>query len=221
MLNATAVKIHSGNYDTTTVHSLDLSNLGLTDISQLSTLCPDLHMLNLSGNKLKSLAGTEGLKKLEKLILDRTQVPLSGISKITSLNNLSIRECGILKAAALVPEELKKLTNLRYLDLRENPISKQPSLPHFIKKILPALRQLNGEFLLFSKIDNSSINKPPTVSFTGPETNINFNEVESKLNKQMDDVNSSIDECEARLDEAETLVNRKLHDFKKLAITIK
>ena len=125
MLSAAVVKIHSGNYDTTTVYNLDLSNLGLTDISQLSTLCPDLITLNLSGNKLASLAGTEKLPKLERLTLDRTGVPLAGIGKIPSLQYLSLRECGISQISALKPEEFGKLVNLRYLYLRQNPVAQQ------------------------------------------------------------------------------------------------
>ena len=67
MLDAPIVKVASGNYDTTTVYNLDLTNLGLSDISKLSKLCPDLITLDLTGNKLASLAGTENLHKLEKL----------------------------------------------------------------------------------------------------------------------------------------------------------
>lgn len=220
MLSAAVVKIHSGNYDTTTVYNLDLSNLGLTDISQLSTLCPDLITLNLSGNKLTSLAGTEKLPKLEKLTLDRTGVPLAGIGKITSLQYLSLRECGISQVSALKPEEFGKLVNLRYLDLRQNPVAQQSSLPQFVREIIPTVRQLNGEFLLFPKFDNTAIQKPPTVSFAGPDTNVNFDDVEQRLKKQMDEVATSIKECQARLSEAEILVHRRLKEVKDYAESI-
>lgn len=220
MLSAAVVKIHSGNYDTTTVYNLELANLGLTDISQIGSLCPDLITLDVSGNKLSSLAGTENLPKLEKLILDRTNVPLTGIGKITSLNYLSLRECGISQLNALKPEEFGKLINLRYLDLRQNPIAQQSTLPQFIREILPSVRQLNGEFLLFPKFDNTAIQKPPTVSFAGPDANVNFDEVETRLKKQMEDVQTSIKECQQRLSEAEILVHRRLKEVKEYAESV-
>jgi hypothetical protein len=52
---------NSGNYDTSTVYNLELCNLGWTDKSQLSNLSG----FDLTGNKLSSLVGTEGLSELE------------------------------------------------------------------------------------------------------------------------------------------------------------
>lgn len=220
MLSAAVVKIHSGNYDTSTVYNLDLKNLGLTDISQLSALCPDLITVDLSGNKLASLVGTEGLAKLEKITLDRTSVPLAGIGKIVSLQHLSLRECGISQLQALKSEEFSKLVNLRYLDLRQNPVAQQSTLPQFVREVIPTVRQLNGEFLLFPKFDNAAIQKPPTVSFAGPDTSVNFDDVEQRLKKQMDDVSTSIKECQQRLSEAEILVHRRLKEVKDYAESI-
>jgi hypothetical protein len=216
-LTPALIKIHSGNYDTSTVYNLELCNTGLTDISQLSNLCPDLITLDLSGNKLKSLSGTEGLTKLEKLVLDRTSVPLSGLGKISSLQQLSLRECGIAQLSALKPEEFGKLVNLRYLDLRQNPVTQQPTLPQFVREAMPTVRQLNGEFLLFPKFDNTAIQKPPTVSFAGPDASVNFDDVEQRLKKQMDEVSASIKECQQRLSEAEVLVHRRLKEVKEYA----
>ena len=105
--NAAIVKIYSGNYDTTTAYNLDISNLDFTDISQLSKLCPDLVSLDVSGNKLKSLAGTNGPTKLEKSVLDGTSVLLAGIGKITSIQSLSIRNCGKSQLSSLIPDEFK------------------------------------------------------------------------------------------------------------------
>ncbi|KAH0795371.1 leucine-rich repeat domain-containing protein [Histomonas meleagridis] len=220
MLSAALVKIHSGNYDTTTVYNLDISDLDLTDISQLSKLCPDLISLDVSGNKLKSLAGVSGLTKLEKLILDGTSVPLTGIGKLSNLQSLSLKNCGISQLSSLIPEEFKKLTNLKYLDLSDNPIAQLPTLPQYVREAMPTVRQLNGEFLLFPKFDNSSIQKPPTVSFAGPDVNINFDDVEQKLKKQMDEVSSSIKECQQRISEAETLIQQRLKDVREYAESI-
>jgi hypothetical protein len=220
MLTAALVKIHSGNYDTSTVYNLDISNLGLTDISQLSNLCPDLITLDVSGNKLTSLSGTDGLSKLEKLNLDRTNVPLAGLGKITTLQQLSLKECGIAQLAALKTDEFGKLVNLRYLDLRQNPVAQQSSLAQFVREIIPTVRQLNGEFLLFPKFDNTAIQKPPTVSFAGPDTSVNFDDVEQRLKKQMDEVSASIKECQQRLSEAEVLVHRRLKEVKDYAESI-
>ena len=220
MLTAAVVKIHSGNYDTTTVYNLNLANLGLQDISQLSQLCPDLITLDLTGNKLASLAGTEGLTKLERLTLDRTNVPLAGIGKITSLQYLSIKDCGISQLNSIKPEEFSKLVNLRYLDMRQNPVAQQSTLPQFIRQMLPSVRQLNGEFLLFPKFDNSAIQKPPTVSFAGPDSTVNFDDVEQRLKKQMDEVASSLKDCQQRLSEAEVLVHRRLKEVKEYAESV-
>ena len=220
MLTAAVVKIHSGNYDTTTVYNLNLANLGLQDISQLSTLCPDLITLDLTGNKLASLAGTEGLTKLERLTLDRTNVPLTGIDKITSLQYLSIKDCGISQLNYIKPEEFSKLVNLRYLDMRQYPVAQQSTLPQFIRQMLPSVRQLNGEFLLFPKFDNSAIQKPPTVSFAGPDSTVNFDDVEQRLKKQMDEVASSLKDCQQRLSEAEVLVHRRLKEVKEYAESV-
>lgn len=219
-LSAAIVKIQSGNYDTATVYNLDLKNLGLTDVSQLSKLCPDLITLDLSGNKLTSLAGTEGLTKLERLTLDKTNVPLTGIGKITTLQYLSLKDCGISQLSALKTEEFSKLVNLRYLDLRQNPLAQQSTLPQFVREVIPTVRQLNGEFLLFPKFDNTAIQKPPTVSFAGPDASVNFDDVEQKLKKQMDDVSTSIKECQQRLSEAEILVHRRLKEVKDYAESI-
>ena len=220
MLTAAIIKIHSGNYDTTTVYNLNLTNLGLTDISLISQLCPDLVTLDLTGNKLASLNGTEGLNKLERLILDMTSIPLTGIGKITNLQFLSLKECGISQLNSIKPEEFSKLVNLRYLDLRQNPISQLSNLSQFIRELLPSVRQLNGEFLLFPKFDNSAIQKPPTVSFAGPDTTINFDDIELKLKKQMDDVSQSLKDCQQRLSEAEILVHRRLKEVKDYAESI-
>jgi len=220
MLSAAIVKIHSGNYDTSTVYNLDLKNLGLTDIGQLSALCPDLITLDLSGNKLASLVGTEGLTKLEKLTLDRTSVPLAGIGRIASLQHLSLRECGISQLSGLKSEEFGKLVNLRYLDLRQNSVAQQATLPQFVREMVPTVRQLNGEFLLFPKFDNTAIQKPPTVSFAGPDTSVNFDDVEQRLKRQMDEVSTSIKECQQRLSEAEVLVHRRLKEVKDYADSI-
>ena len=220
MLTAAVVKIHSGNYDTTTVYNLNLANLGLQDISKLSELCPDLISLDLTGNKLASLSGTEGLTKLERLTLDRTSVPLAGIGKITSLQYLSIKDCGISQLNSIKPEEFGKLVNLRYLDMRQNPIAQQSTLPQFIRQMLPSVRQLNGEFLLFPKFDNSAIQKPPTVSFAGPDSTVNFDDVEQRLKKQMDEVASSLKDCQQRLSEAEVLVHRRLKEVKEYAESV-
>ena len=220
MLDAPIVKVASGNYDTTTVYNLDLTNLGLSDISKLGKLCPDLITLDLTGNKLASLAGTEDLHKLEKIILDRTSVPLAGIGKLVNLQYLSLRECGISQIQSLKPEEFGKLVNLRYLDLRQNPISQQSTLPQYIREILPTVRQLNGEFLLFPKFDNTAIQKPPSVSFAGPDSSVNFDDVEQRLKKQMDDVQNSIKECQQRLMEAESLVHKRLKEVKDYAASV-
>ena len=160
------------------------------------------------------------MNKLERLTLDRTSVPLSGIGRITSLQYLSLKECGISQINAIKPEEFTKLVNLRYLDLRQNPVSQQSNLSQFIRELLPSVRQLNGEFLLFPKFDNSAIQKPPTVSFAGPDTSINFDDVEQRLKKQMDEVSQSLKDCQQRLSEAEILVHRRLKEVKEYAESI-
>lgn len=219
-LTATIVKIHSGNYDTTTVYNLNLANLGLTDISHIGDLCPDLVTLDLSGNKIQNITGLHGLKKLEKLVLNRNPVNLTGIGKISSLQDLSLQGCGIEQLTDIRPEEFKKLTNLRYLDLRENNVSNVATLSQYIRELLPSVRKLNNEFLLFPKFDNSAIQRPPTVSFTGPDASVNFDDVAAKLQKHMDEVAQAIKECEQRLTEAENLVHRKLKEVKDYANSV-
>jgi hypothetical protein len=103
----------------------------------------------------------------------------------------------------------------RSLDLRQHPIAQQTTLPQFVREVMPTVRQLNGEFLLFPKFDNTAIQKPPNVSFAGPDASINFDDVAQRLKNPMDEVSASLKECQQRLSQAEVLVHRRLKEVKE------
>ena len=99
------------------VSDIDLSNLGITDISVLSS-CTNLKSLNLSGNYISDLSPLMDIPGLERLNIENNRIsdlrPLMGIS---SLNFINAAGNEIESIAAL-----GSLTELKELYLSGNPI---------------------------------------------------------------------------------------------------
>lgn len=106
--------------------SLDLSGLGITDISELSK-CMELDTLNLSGNSVKTLTALLELPNIKYLDLSSNNIvdirPLMNMSKLEYLNlegnNVSsiaaLSELGSLKELVLSGNKIKSFSSLESL----------------------------------------------------------------------------------------------------------
>lgn len=100
------------------VEELDLSNMGITDISALS-ICRNLKRLNLNGNSVSDLMPLMDIPGLEKLyIKDNIVTDLRPLMALTTLKSINAEGNGI---SSTVP--LSYLANLTELHLAGNPIS--------------------------------------------------------------------------------------------------
>ena len=101
----------------TDVTELELSGLGLRDLSCLSR-CVQLKKLDLSGNEISDLSPLMNLQQLEKLKINGNRVnDLRPLMAMTGLKHLEAAENTILETSAL-----GNLQRLLSLDLSDNPI---------------------------------------------------------------------------------------------------
>jgi Leucine-rich repeat (LRR) protein len=99
---------------------LDLSGIGLTDISEIKGLesLTNLKELVLSQNQITELKGLNQLKNLQKLNLKGNQIKeIKGLENLTNLEILSLNGNQIEEIKGL-----EQLIKLRELYLRDNPI---------------------------------------------------------------------------------------------------
>lgn len=101
----------------TDVAELNLSGLGLRDVSCLSR-CTQLKKLDLSGNEISDLSPLMNLQQLENLKINGNRVnDLRPLMAMTGLKHLEAAENTVLETSAL-----SKLERLLSLDLSDNPI---------------------------------------------------------------------------------------------------
>jgi len=113
--------------------SLDLSNLGITDISELSK-CTELETLNLSGNSVKTLTALLELPKLRYLDLSDNNVSdIRPLMNLNALEYLNLDDNSVTSIAALA-----ELGSLKELVLSENALKSFSSL-----ESLTSLKKLN------------------------------------------------------------------------------
>ena len=119
----------------TDAEELDLSNMGISDLSALSA-CKTLKRLNITGNSVSDLTPLMDLPELEWVCLNYNLItdlrPLMGLS---ALRYISAEGNGIANTAPLAP-----LINLNELYLAFNPVSDFSGI-----KKLPSLRKLGLE----------------------------------------------------------------------------
>jgi Leucine-rich repeat (LRR) protein len=110
---------------TTAITKLNLSNRGLTQISQDVFKQTNLTELDLSGNHLTGAIPAE-IRSLTNLeVLDLSENDMTGLpAEVGQLTKLKILDLSNNQLTGL-PLELGQLTNLEILDLRGNNYSKQ------------------------------------------------------------------------------------------------
>jgi len=128
---------------------LDLSGLGITDISEIKGLqnIQQLHSLDLSKNKIMQINHLESLRELEKLNLSENKISeIRGLDELIQLENLILNENNITKI-----ECLETLTNLHHLNLSDNNISEIPVMENL--KNLRSLNLSNNQIKEIKNID--------------------------------------------------------------------
>lgn len=144
------LKSRTGEFDLESISFLDLSGMGLRDISCISD-CMGLLHLDLSNNNLSSLDGLGELKLLETLNISCNNLSsLDGIEELSNLSSLNVAGNMLRSVDNLLC--LSKLENLKSLRLQDsiqnlsNPVC--VSEEHYKKVVcntLPKLKTLDGE----------------------------------------------------------------------------
>ena len=113
---------------------------------------PNLVELDVSGNELRNLVGIEALVRLKKLVVSRNKiVRLGDLSALVSLEHLLCQ--GNLVENLDEVEGLASLPRFKSLYLRNNdlsqanPVCGHPAYRNAILRMLPGLRNLDGERL--------------------------------------------------------------------------
>lgn len=109
----------TNNKNFSNITTLNIVDNNINDISIL-TQFPSLEIVSLCTNNIKDLSVFKNLKNIKKLNLKENKI--SDFSQIESLKNCK---------------------QLEYLNLKENPISKDPNYTQKIKEILPQLKVLD------------------------------------------------------------------------------
>ena len=96
---------------------------GLNDLTNLSCLnnkynCSTFSIQNC--NSLSNLTGISSMNNITELNCtnDTSLVNITGLSSLTQMTKLTLNKCGITNLS-----ELKNLTNLNYIDLKNNPLA--------------------------------------------------------------------------------------------------
>ncbi|MFX0135353.1 MAG: leucine-rich repeat domain-containing protein, partial [Candidatus Hodarchaeota archaeon] len=101
--------------------TLDLSNMGITDIREIKGLenLKNLQRLSLQGNQITEIRGLENLTNLQELLLRGNQIKdIEGLVNLINLQSLSLEENKITEIKGL-----KNLRNLQRLYLHRNQIT--------------------------------------------------------------------------------------------------
>ena len=136
----------------TQLETLDLSNLGITDLSSLQGLSgfTTLETLNLSGNSgITSLSVLESLGTLETLDLSNTDITdLGGLSGLTTLETLNLSG----NAALSDLSGLQGLDTLRTLDISDTGVDTLESLIAEGECIFPGYIALTAQNLTLTSL---------------------------------------------------------------------
>ena len=101
--------------------------------------------LDLSSNNISRITGLSELKQLKKLSLVGNELTkIEGLDGLTSLETVQLQ--GNKLAQLDDAQKLAKLPCLRTLRLHDNPMCEHPAYWSAVRRMLPNLRSLDGEF---------------------------------------------------------------------------
>ena len=148
-LDETLILEEARTFDLETVTKLTCRAKGLARISRLDR-CINLTELDLSGNGIHRIEGLDNLRKLKKLVLVNNRISsVENISKCPSLEHVLLQGNHIASLDSFL--ELPLLPNLKSIYLRnidgtqQNPVCCAPDYRIQLLKLLPGLRNLDGE----------------------------------------------------------------------------
>lgn len=144
------LKSRTGEFDLESISFLDLSGIGLYDISCISE-CMGLLHLELANNRLSNLDDLGELKLLETLNVSCNNLStLDGVEDLSNLSSLNVAGNMIRSVDSL--SCLTKLENLKSLRLQDsiqnfsNPVCvSQVNYKKAVCNLLPKLKTLDGE----------------------------------------------------------------------------
>jgi hypothetical protein len=132
---------------------LQLDNNIISRISGLDHLV-NLRWLDLSFNNIRSIQGLSCLVKLTDLSLaDNEITTISGLDNLVELNVLSLGNNQIADLSCVLP--LRRFKNLRALNLKGNPVTKQDDYINSVCAYLTGLRYLDNQV-----VEASQVSKP-------------------------------------------------------------
>lgn len=143
------IRSRSGEFDVANVTRLDLSGLGIYEISALEQ-CPALVELNLANNRIAKIGGLAHLKHLKKLVLSNNRVSrIENLEHMFSLEHLHLdgNQIGNLSNLATL-NSLPRLQSLYLSTLSGpagNPVCEHKKYRETVAEYLPDLRILDGQ----------------------------------------------------------------------------
>lgn len=152
MVTKILLKTRSGEFDLESIHSLNLRDLGISDLGCISE-CTSLERLNLSRNDICKLTKLAGLNNLTHLNLSANRiVSLEGLQALESLQHLNLVGNLIGSVDSLrCLTGLDKLKTLRLCDkIQElsNPVCLHQNYMSDMIALFPNLEWLDGEKLI-------------------------------------------------------------------------
>lgn len=152
-LNPVIIKQHAGQFDLDAVTVLHYTGRELSTISCLEE-CVNAIEINFSDNAITRISGMETLVKLRKLVLTNNKIRMvESIENLENLEHLLLQGNQISTLEELNLSLLQKLPKLVSLYLKNvdgshpNPVCKEAGYRETILRLLPQLRNLDGERL--------------------------------------------------------------------------
>ncbi|CAH1786897.1 unnamed protein product [Owenia fusiformis] len=137
------------------VKELYLSEKNLTDVCDLSRF-PNLRHLYLSKNRLRRLRCLNNNFRLAELYLDQNEmVEISGaLEHLTCMEVLHLHDNQLTKLENVI-YELRKMQNLKVLNLFNNPISQEEEYRLYVIHHVPSVELLDRQAVLKSERDTA------------------------------------------------------------------
>jgi hypothetical protein len=121
---------------------LNLSNNNLSSDSPIFDRCANLEFINLSFNKLKCLSFLSKCNNLKEIHACNNEIQeLDGLTNIKNLNLLEISNNMIVNYETVAALACNKKLDL--LNLKGNPLAKQPNYRKNIQRLVPQLKGLD------------------------------------------------------------------------------
>lgn len=106
---------------------------------------PHWQELDLSSNHISRITGLESLTQLKKLnLVENELTKIDGLDGLTSLETVQLQGNKLTRLDDA--QKLAKLPCLRTLRLHDNPMCEHPAYWSAVRRMLPNLRSLDGEF---------------------------------------------------------------------------